>query len=273
MKVHIKIKMESAKTIESFCQELSKKFCVREADVLKFANEFWNLSMETNSFKIALNISRSRSNSQSNTPRSSPSTPRASNSQQDASSSVRDSDAFPQVASKVVKKKVTKEEKTNNCQYINKAGKNKGKPCGVACSGQFCSKHSSNQAATEEETPQKETQQKEQKEKEKGKAKVKAPLKIDELIESRTEHLQIDKNKWGNYQHTPTGLLYDPKSETIYGKQLQDGSIAELSLDDIEICKSFRVGYQLPQKLGEIATEQVLAQDDDYEEFSSDEEN
>ena len=265
--------MESAKTIETFCQELSKKFCVREADVLKFANEFWNLSMETNSFKIALNISRSRSNSQSNTPRSSPSTPRASvSSNNQESTSVRDSDAFPQVASKVVRKKVTKEEKTNNCQYINKAGKNKGKPCGAACSGQFCSKHTSTQT-TEEQTPQKDAAQKDAAQKDSSKnakTKVKAPLKIDELIESRTEHLQIDKNKWGNYQHTPTGLLYDPKSETIYGKQLQDGSIAELSLDDIEICKSFRVGYQLPQKLGEVTSDQpsVVVEDEDYEEFS-----
>lgn len=269
--------MEPAKTIESFCQELGKKFCIREADVLKFANDFWNLSLDTNTFNFALNFSRSRSNSQSNTPRSKPSTPRATV----TTNVARDVDAFPQQISssqqvaKAAKKKVSKEEKTNTCQYINKAGKNKGNACGVACSGQFCSKHTpttqNQETETQDETNTQKTLKKPINE---PKTKIKPPLKIDELIESRTEHLQIDKNKWGNYQHTPTGLLYDPKSEMIYGKQLPDGSIAELSLNDIEICKSFRVGYQLPQKLGDITSEQqVLVEDADYEEFSDEDED
>ena len=61
--------------------------------------------------------------------------------------------------------------------------------------------------------------------------------------------IQIKKNKFGNFEHSDTSLLYDNKSEKIYGKQNPDGSIAKLTKDDIDLCNKYKFSYVIPENL------------------------
>jgi hypothetical protein len=62
---------------------------------------------------------------------------------------------------------------------------------------------------------------------------------------------QVDKNKpkivmnkHGNFEHFETHLVFknDP-SRACYGKQNEDGSIHQLTKEDIELCKKYKFPY------------------------------
>lgn len=61
--------------------------------------------------------------------------------------------------------------------------------------------------------------------------------------------LQIKRNKFGNYEHAETGLVFDKEDKTVIGKQGDDGNIYELDDDDIENCKRFKFNYNIPENL------------------------
>ena len=47
----------------------------------------------------------------------------------------------------------------------------------------------------------------------------------------------IMKNKYNNYEHKDTGFIFDSNTDEVIGKQLADGTISQLGLNDIELCK------------------------------------
>lgn len=61
--------------------------------------------------------------------------------------------------------------------------------------------------------------------------------------------IEIKKNKFGNFEHSDTSLLYDNKSDKIYGKQNSDGTIAKLTKDDIDLCNKYKFSYVIPENL------------------------
>ena len=110
----------------------------------------------------------------------------------------------------------------------------------------------------------------------KRKMQKKVPSAMSEnlsaLIESRRSALKTVKNKFGNYEHPDTRLVIDKETEIFYGKQQDDGTIVELTINDIEWCKSMKLAYQLPTKLGNVSA--ALEVDiDDYEEISDEEDD
>jgi hypothetical protein len=82
----------------------------------------------------------------------------------------------------------------------------------------------------------------------KSKEKDSKPPVLKKLVE-KIPVIEIKKNKFGNFEHSDTSLLYDNKSDKIYGKQNPDGTIAKLTKDDIDICNKYKFSYVIPENL------------------------
>ena len=61
--------------------------------------------------------------------------------------------------------------------------------------------------------------------------------------------IPIRRNVHGNLEHPETSLVFDRKTETVVGKQEDDGTISELTDEDIESCKRFKFKYKIPDNL------------------------
>jgi hypothetical protein len=61
--------------------------------------------------------------------------------------------------------------------------------------------------------------------------------------------IPVRRNAHGNLEHPQTGLVFDRKTETVIGKQQDDGTVSELTDDDIEECKRFKFKYTIPSNL------------------------
>jgi hypothetical protein len=71
---------------------------------------------------------------------------------------------------------------------------------------------------------------------------------VVKTIKERTVELAIRKNKFGHYEHTQTGLVFNT-DKMVYGRQLDDGKVADLTVDDIESCKKYKFPYKIPENL------------------------
>ena len=91
-------------------------------------------------------------------------------------------------------------------------------------------------------------------------------------VKERTAELAIRKNKFGNFEHSQTGLVFNTESKMVYGRQVDDGKIADLTSDDIELCKKYKFPFKIPENLNtskslddvkiEDLEEEVLDEDD-----------
>lgn len=61
--------------------------------------------------------------------------------------------------------------------------------------------------------------------------------------------IPVRRNAHGNLEHPESGLVFDKKTQTVIGKQQDDGSVSELTDVDIEECKRFKFTYRLPVNL------------------------
>ena len=85
----------------------------------------------------------------------------------------------------------------------------------------------------------------------------------------------IRKNKFGNMEDPRTSFIFDRKTKKVIGKQLENGTIAELTKEDINICNREKYEYVLPSNLdrqSKLADEKVEELDDDEEEEIEEEE-
>lgn len=85
--------------------------------------------------------------------------------------------------------------------------------------------------------------------------------------------LTVRRNGFGNFEHPETGLVFDKKTEKVIGKQMDDGTIAELSVEDIEQCKKYKCSYDLPDNLDkkseEVEIEDLDESDEELDESES----
>jgi hypothetical protein len=103
---------------------------------------------------------------------------------------------------------------------------------------------------------------------------------INKLVE-KIPVIEIKKNKFGNYEHYDSSLVFDNKTQKIYGKQSSDGTILKLTKEDIDTCNKYKFSYVLPDNLDEdddeeIEYEEVVEVDDEQaadEEEDDDEEH
>ena len=94
----------------------------------------------------------------------------------------------------------------------------------------------------------------------------KKPKAINKIKKTKKEDdigiIQIKRNQFGNFEHFETGLVFSKLDKKVIGKQNEDGTITELTKNDIEICNKFKFKYTIPENLN----------NKDVEESESDEE-
>lgn len=66
--------------------------------------------------------------------------------------------------------------------------------------------------------------------------------------------IKITKNKYGQFHHKETGLIFDSMTKRVIGKE-NNGAIDKLSRKDIEICKNFKFQYKLPETIEDDRTD------------------
>ncbi len=134
-------------------------------------------------------------------------------------------------------------EKPTSCIHKMLRGKRPGEPCGEKISSKsqtrmYCIKHINQEnkvisSKSEKKKSNEDNEDKEDKEdnedKDEGCNYTKQELKIKHVIH---------KNKFGNFVHLPTGLVFKSRTENvIYGRQDEEGNILDLTDEDIQICK------------------------------------
>ena len=77
----------------------------------------------------------------------------------------------------------------------------------------------------------------------------------------------IRKNKFGNMEDPKTSFVFDRKTKKVIGKQLEDGTIAELTKEDINTCNREKYEYVLPSNLDK----QLNLEDEPVEELDDEE--
>ena len=59
--------------------------------------------------------------------------------------------------------------------------------------------------------------------------------------------IQIKKNEHGNYEHPETKLVFNKETRQVIGRQQDDGTVTNLTAQDIQHCDQFKFTYQLPE--------------------------
>lgn len=74
------------------------------------------------------------------------------------------------------------------------------------------------------------------------------PEIIKKIVE-KIPTIQIKRNSHGNFEHTDSGLVINNISKKAYGRQNKDGTIAELTPGDIDLCHKYKFAYDIPENL------------------------
>jgi len=89
--------------------------------------------------------------------------------------------------------------------------------------------------------------------------------KVTPIIKQSAE-IRIGHNKFKNYEHTESGLVFDNINGKVIGKQNADGSVSTLTDSDIEACKKYGFEFVIPSNLNK----KELVEDDDPEDALED---
>ena len=89
------------------------------------------------------------------------------------------------------------------------------------------------------------------------------PLITPQLV-SKVEPLSLRRNKFGNFEHLETSFVFNQKT-AVYGKQNVDGSIAPLTVEDINICNKYKFSFEIPANLQQQDDKVELAELDEDE--------
>ena len=85
------------------------------------------------------------------------------------------------------------------------------------------------------------------------KAPTTAPsTKIAQKITAAIPAIPIRRNAFGNFEHFATKLVLvgvNEKTSKVVGKQKDDGTVAPLTEEDIELCKQYKFNYEIPENL------------------------
>lgn len=108
------------------------------------------------------------------------------------------------------------------------------------------------------------------------KTKPEPETSILKKLTSNITPVAIRRNQFGHHEHPETSLVFDAKSKKVIGKQNDDGTIADLTPEDIDTCNQYKFKFVRPEnlekemKLNDVMVDEL--DDDDIIE-DSDEEN
>lgn len=117
-------------------------------------------------------------------------------------------------------------ETSDGCVHKLLRGPRSGDCCGDKISnksqtGNYCTKHIAHENKTQ--------------------AEKKTSKKDKDVDEKKDAKYTISKNKFGNYCHTPSGLVFrSAKEKVVYGRQDSEGDLHPLTEEDIQICKKYK---------------------------------
>jgi len=104
--------------------------------------------------------------------------------------------------------------------------------------------------------------------------KVEATPVAKKLVSS-IPTVAIRRNKYGNHEHPDTNFVFDKKTKKAIGKQKDDGTIEDLTEDDIDLCNQWKFQYVISEnldkktKLTDVKVDElddeILESDDDVE--------
>ena len=102
------------------------------------------------------------------------------------------------------------------------------------------------------------------------------PPPIIKKLMSAQPCLAIRRNQHGNHEHPESGLVFNSKTKKVIGKQMDDGTVADLTTEDINLCNKYKFDFILPENLDANTTlddeqvdeldEEDIESDDDIEE-------
>jgi len=75
-----------------------------------------------------------------------------------------------------------------------------------------------------------------------------SPPVVKKLVE-KIPSIQIRRNKFDNFIHEESGLVFNNKTQKVYGKQNSDGTVSELTPEDIDLCNKYKFSYYIPDNL------------------------
>lgn len=109
-------------------------------------------------------------------------------------------------------------------------------------------------------------------EEKKNKSAGKTTTVVKKLLASAPNIPPIRRNGFGNYEHPETTFIFNTKNKMVIGKQNEDGTISDLTAEDINLCNKFKFSFQLPENLDKKSSlANVQVEDLDELEFSDEE--
>ena len=102
----------------------------------------------------------------------------------------------------------------------------------------------------------------EKKETKTEKKETKKEQNVVEKISASIPTIAVRRNRFGRFEHAETRLVFDQVNRVVIGKQEDDGSLSDLTEDDIELCKKFKFMYSLPENLDKRETLDTLKIDE-----------
>jgi hypothetical protein len=72
---------------------------------------------------------------------------------------------------------------------------------------------------------------------------------IVKALSEKSSSMQIQKNKFGNYEHFDSGLVFNNDTGNVIGFQNKNGKVDSLTDETIELCKKYKFTYKLPENL------------------------
>ena len=100
-------------------------------------------------------------------------------------------------------------------------------------------------------------------------SKNEQPSIIKKLAE-KIQPIQIKRNSFGNFEHSDSGLVINNVTKKAYGTQNSDGTVSELTLEDIDLCHKYKFVYDLPENLNKNNDDDEDDVDDEVEEVDED---
>ena len=96
-------------------------------------------------------------------------------------------------------------------------------------------------------------------------AEYKPPPVLKKLVEP-IQQIKITRNAFQNYEHEETHFVFDNVTKKVIGKQNSDGTISDLTHDDIDICNKYKFPFVIPENLDKNKTTEE-EYEEEYEEI------
>jgi hypothetical protein len=96
---------------------------------------------------------------------------------------------------------------------------------------------------------------------------------LEKKLVANIPNILIKRNKYNNYEHPETGLVFNNETKIVIGKQNKNGSVDHLTEEDIDQCNAFKFKFQIPSnldrksKLVDVKVEELDEEEEEDEEL------